>query len=103
MTFPILTGRALLLSLRGVRVGRSRLPYGAVLVFEGEGAVVEGNIVMWIHGDSMGALARKPLCAMMTKDHFFVTLGGHSAAEGHNERREPPCPESIESTLDFDR
>ena len=66
-------------------MGQSRLPNGAVLVFEGEGAVVEGNIVMWIHGDSMGALARKLLCVMITNNHFFVTLGGHRAAVGHGE------------------
>ena len=78
-------------------------PNGAVLILEGKGAVAGGKNTAWMHGDSMGALARKPLCAMMTKDHFFVTLGGHSAAAGHGERREPTCPELIETTIEFDR
>jgi hypothetical protein len=39
--------------------------------------------VAWMHESSFEALAKKLLNAMMTNDHFFVTLGGHSAAAGH--------------------
>ena len=39
--------------------------------------------VAWIYKDSFDALVKKLLNAMMTNDHFFVTLGGHSAAAGH--------------------
>eukprot|EP00574_Skeletonema_japonicum_P004512 CAMPEP_0201718612 /NCGR_PEP_ID=MMETSP0593-20130828/4087_1 /ASSEMBLY_ACC=CAM_ASM_000672 /TAXON_ID=267983 /ORGANISM="Skeletonema japonicum, Strain CCMP2506" /LENGTH=996 /DNA_ID=CAMNT_0048208955 /DNA_START=5 /DNA_END=2995 /DNA_ORIENTATION=+ len=39
--------------------------------------------VAWIYQDSFDALVKKLLNAMMTNDHFFVTLGGHSAAAGH--------------------
>jgi len=39
--------------------------------------------VVWIYQDSFHALVKKLLNAMITNDHFFVTLGGHSAAAGH--------------------
>ncbi|KAK1739865.1 hypothetical protein QTG54_009624 [Skeletonema marinoi] len=39
--------------------------------------------VAWIYKDSFDALVKKLMNAMMTNDHFFVTLGGHSAAAGH--------------------
>ena len=41
------------------------------------------NTVAWMYQSSFQALAKKLLNAMMTNDHFFVTLGGHSAAAGH--------------------
>ena len=44
-----------------------------------------GSQVAWMYEDSMHALSKKLLNAMMTNDHFFVTLGGHSAAAGHGE------------------
>jgi hypothetical protein len=37
----------------------------------------------WIHESSLDAFVKKLLNAMITNDHFFVTLGGHSAAAGH--------------------
>ena len=48
------------------------------------------NILAWMYESSFRALAKKLLNAMITNDHFFVTLGGHSAAAGHGEnaRRE---------------
>ena len=36
-----------------------------------------------MHDVSYDALVKKLLNAMMTNDHFFVVLGGHSAAAGH--------------------
>lgn len=39
--------------------------------------------IAWMHEPSFHALVKKLLNAMMTNDHFFVTLGGHSAAAGH--------------------
>ena len=36
-----------------------------------------------MYQSSFDALVKKLLNAMMTNDHFFVTLGGHSAAAGH--------------------
>jgi len=39
--------------------------------------------VAWMYEESVRALSRKLLRAMMTNDHFYVTLGGHSAAAGH--------------------
>ena len=39
--------------------------------------------VAWMHDVSYDALVKKLLNAMMTNDHFFVVLGGHSAAAGH--------------------
>jgi len=39
--------------------------------------------VAWMYANSFNALAKKLLNAMLTNDHFFVTLGGHSAAAGH--------------------
>ena len=39
--------------------------------------------VAWMYQNSFDALVKKLLNAMMTNDHFFVTLGGHSAAAGH--------------------
>ncbi len=44
------------------------------------------NILAWMYESSFRALAKKLLNAMITNDHFFVTLGGHSAAAGHGER-----------------
>ena len=41
------------------------------------------NTLAWMYQSSFQALAKKLLNAMMTNDHFFVTLGGHSAAAGH--------------------
>ena len=41
------------------------------------------NTVAWMYQSSFKALAKKLLNSMMTNDHFFVTLGGHSAAAGH--------------------
>jgi hypothetical protein len=37
----------------------------------------------WMYEPSYNALVKKLLNAMMTNDHFFVILGGHSAAAGH--------------------
>ena len=43
-----------------------------------------GNVgVAWMYEESFNALVTKLLNAMMTNDHFFFTLGGHSAAAGH--------------------
>lgn len=39
--------------------------------------------VAWIYRNSFDALVKKLLNAMITNDHFFVTLGGHSSAAGH--------------------
>ncbi|KAL7539814.1 hypothetical protein ACHAXR_009620 [Thalassiosira sp. AJA248-18] len=45
---------------------------------------VGGNaVVAWMYEESFKALVKKLLNAMMTNDHFFVILGGHSAAAGH--------------------
>lgn len=45
---------------------------------------VGGNLgLAWMYEKSFEALAKKLLNAMITNDHFFVTLGGHSAAAGH--------------------
>jgi hypothetical protein len=41
------------------------------------------NGVAWIYRNSFDALVKKLLNAMITNDHFFVTLGGHSSAAGH--------------------
>lgn len=43
------------------------------------------NILAWMYQNSFKALAKKLLNAMITNDHFFVTLGGHSSAAGHGE------------------
>ena len=40
-------------------------------------------IVSWMYNTSYHALSKKLLNAMITNDHFFITLGGHSAAAGH--------------------
>jgi hypothetical protein len=37
----------------------------------------------WMHEPSFHALVKKLLNAMITNDHFYVILGGHSAAAGH--------------------
>ncbi|KAL3793748.1 hypothetical protein HJC23_013310 [Cyclotella cryptica] len=37
----------------------------------------------WMHEPSYHALVKKLLNAMITNDHFYVILGGHSAAAGH--------------------
>ena len=34
-------------------------------------------IVSWMYNSSYNALSKKLLNAMITNDHFFVTLGGH--------------------------
>ena len=39
--------------------------------------------IAWMYKDSFDHLVKKLLNAMMTNDHFFVILGGHSAAAGH--------------------
>mmetsp|Transcript_23939 Transcript_23939/g.51692 ORF Transcript_23939/g.51692 Transcript_23939/m.51692 type:complete len:928 (+) Transcript_23939:79-2862(+) len=48
----------------------------------GGGSAVKGGVA-WMYEKSFNALVKKLLNAMMTNDHFFVTLGGHSAAAGH--------------------
>lgn len=35
------------------------------------------TIVSWMYNSSYHALSKKLLNAMITNDHFFVTLGGH--------------------------
>jgi len=45
----------------------------------------KGASIGWMNEDSFHAFAKKLLNAMVTNDHFFVTLGGHSAAAGHGE------------------
>jgi hypothetical protein len=46
-------------------------------------AVDASNGAAWMHEPSYKALAKKLLNAMITNDHFYVILGGHSAAAGH--------------------
>ena len=41
------------------------------------------GVVGWMYESSFRALSKKLLNAMITNDHFYVTLGGHSAAAGH--------------------
>ena len=103
MTFPLLTGRASLLNLRGVRVGRGRLPERRGARPRGRGCGSGGEYrgvdARGLHGGAVKEAAVRN----DDDDHFFVTLGGHSAAAGYGERREPPCPKSTEMMLDFDR
>jgi len=54
---------------------------GGINIMDGSSPTTGG--VAWMYEGSMKALVKKLLCAMMTNDHFFVTLGGHSAAAGH--------------------
>ena len=79
---------------RGRRAGRrggapagrqrreGRLPASLLL---GEGGGTRDRTVGWMYERSFRALSKKLLKAMITNDHFFVTLGGHSAAAGHGE------------------
>lgn len=46
-------------------------------------AIDASNGAAWMHEPSYNALVKKLLNAMITNDHFFVILGGHSAAAGH--------------------
>ncbi|KAL9186839.1 hypothetical protein ACHAXT_010559 [Thalassiosira profunda] len=57
----------------------------AALGLEGSGGKMLGGkfVVAWMHESSFDALAKKLLNAMITNNHFYVTLGGHSAAAGH--------------------
>ena len=49
------------------------------------GGGTRDGTVGWMYERSFRALSKKLLKAMITNDHFFVTLGGHSAAAGHGE------------------
>ena len=50
---------------------------------------IGGNFgIAWMYEKCFEALVKKLLNAMITNDHFFVTLGGHSAAAGHGKKRE---------------
>ena len=50
-----------------------------------KGGGTRDGTVGWMYERSFRALSKKLLKAMITNDHFFVTLGGHSAAAGHGE------------------
>ena len=57
-------------------------PAGGVDVPDGDPPTT-GSKAGWLYDDALQALARKLLRAMLTNAHFYVTLGGHSAAAGH--------------------
>jgi hypothetical protein len=61
--------------------------------------------VAWMHEPSYHALVKKLLNAMMTNDHFFVTLGGHSAAAGHGNNFHQSYMMQFQSVMEpvFDR
>ena len=42
-----------------------------------------GEGIAWMYQSAFDALVKKLLNAMITNDHFFMVLGGHSAAAGH--------------------
>ena len=42
-----------------------------------------GEGIAWMYQAAFDALVKKLLNAMITNDHFFMVLGGHSAAAGH--------------------
>ncbi|KAL3823499.1 hypothetical protein ACHAXA_010821 [Cyclostephanos tholiformis] len=72
-------------------VGEGRRGGGIRLDESGEGTTggityyggTKDGVVGWMYESSFRALSKKLLNAMITNDHFYVTLGGHSAAAGH--------------------